>query len=122
MNNAYLCLNHCLEQLIRFCHEALFFDDDEERAIRRIYKKFSYPIVPPVIDTASLLNLFRDDKNRDEEKEISLTSDSSTLEKVQFYVYHLKSLLKSSDQQHISTASDFDDALLQFSSFISNGT
>lgn len=124
VNNAYLCLNHCLEQLIRFCDEALFFDDDEERAIRRIYKKFSYPIVPPVIDTASLLNLLQDDKNksRDEEREISLNTDSSTLEKVRFYMYHLKSLLKSSDQQHISTASDFDDALLQFSSFISNGT
>ena len=123
MNNAYLCLNHCLEQLIRFCDEALFFDDDEEQAIRRTYKKFGYPIVPPLIDTASLVTLLQrqENKARDEEQEISLTAESSALEKVQFYVYHLKSLLKSSDQQHISTVSDFDDALLQFSSFISNG-
>jgi len=53
--------------------------------------------------------------------EIFLTSKSSTLDKVNYYIYHLKSLLKTSDQQHVTTVSDFDDALLQFSSFISNG-
>jgi hypothetical protein len=119
VNNSYLCLNHCLEQLIKFCDDALFFDHDEEQAIRKIYKKFGYPIVPLSIDTNNLLNLIKNEKINF--NEIYLTADSSTLEKVQFYIYHLKILLKTSDQQHITTVSDFDDALLQFSSFISNG-
>ena len=52
---------------------------------------------------------------------MNLTAESSTSDKVYFYISHLKNLLKTSDQQHITTVSDFDDALLQFSSFISNG-
>ncbi|CAF3346265.1 unnamed protein product [Rotaria socialis] len=118
VNNAYLCLNHCLEQLKKFCDEALFFDNDEEQAIRRLYKKFSYPIVPLFISTDYLLNLLKNDKlNIDE---VYLTFESSTLDKVNFYAYHLKILLKTSDEQHITSVCDFDDALLQFSSFISN--
>jgi len=57
----------------------------------------------------------------DQYEEIVLTPESTTLDKVNYYIFHLKSLLKTSDQQHVSTVSDFDDALLQFSSFISNG-
>jgi len=72
-----------------------------------------------LIDTNKLLNLLKNEKNHF--NEIHLTSESSTLDKVNFYIYHLKNLLKTSDQQHITTVSDFDDALLQFSSFISNG-
>lgn len=123
VNNAYLCLNHCLEQLMKFSDEALFFDNDEEQAIRKAYKKFGYPIVPLSIDTAKLLNLIKNEKinTNETEKEVWLTAESSTLDKVKFYIDHLKSLLKTSDQQHITTVSDFDDALLQFSSFISNG-
>ncbi|CAF4153440.1 unnamed protein product [Rotaria sordida] len=119
VNNAYLCLSHCLEQLIKFCDEALFFDNDEEQSIRKLYKKFRYPIVPLFINTNNLLNLLK--KNETINKnEIYLTSKSSTLDKVNYYIYHLKILLKTSDEQHISTVSDIDDALLQFSSFISN--
>ncbi|CAF3326873.1 unnamed protein product, partial [Rotaria sp. Silwood2] len=59
VNNAYLCLNHCLEQLLKFCDEALFFDNDEEQSIRKLYKKFHYPIVPLFIDTNNLLNLLK---------------------------------------------------------------
>ena len=123
VNNAYLCLNHCLEQLIRFCDDALFFDSDEEQAIRKVYKKFGYPIIPLPIDTTQLLNRFSSDTSAREntDKEIYLTSESSTSDKVLFYVHHLRILLKTSDQQHITAVSDFDDALLQFSSFISNG-
>ncbi|UJR38003.1 hypothetical protein I4U23_030685 [Adineta vaga] len=122
VNNAYLCLNHCLEQLIKFSNEAVFFDTDEEQAIRKVYKKFGYPIIPLFIDTNNLLHLIKpNNSNRNEvETEINLTSDSTTLDKVQFYIQHLKILLKTSDQQHITTVSDFDDALLQFSSFVSN--
>ncbi|CAF0890511.1 unnamed protein product [Adineta ricciae] len=122
VNNAYLCLNHCLEQLIKFSTEATFLDTDEEQAIRKVYKKYGYPIIPLFIDTNYVLPLIKpDDNNRNEkENEINLTAESSTLEKVQFYIVHLKILLKTSDQQHITTVSDFDDALLQFSSFISN--
>jgi hypothetical protein len=71
-----------------------------------------------------LLNLLKNDKNNGneiQENEIFLTAESPTSDKVYFYIYHLKNLLKTSDQQNISTVSDFDDALLQFSSFISNG-
>lgn len=123
VNNAYLCLNHCLEQLIKFSTEATFFDTDEEQAIRKVYKKYGYPIIPLFIDTNTLLPLIKTTKNNHNEKEneINLTAESSTLDKVQFYITHLKILLKTSDQQHITTVSDFDDALLQFSSFISNG-
>jgi hypothetical protein len=112
-----------LEQLIRFCDEALFYDQDEEQAIRKVYRQFGYPIVPSIIDTSHLLNRFVNDSidTIDNAMEILLTDKSSIAEKVQFYVFHLKALLKTSDQQHISTVSDFDDALLQFSSFISNG-
>lgn len=119
MNNAYLCLNHCLEQLTKFCQDALFVDLDEEQAIRKLYKKYGYPIVPLSIETNRLFHLIKNDKTNI--NEIHLTAESSTLDKVNYYVYHLKSLLKTSDQQHISTVSDFDDALLQFSSFVSNG-
>ncbi|CAF1082392.1 unnamed protein product [Rotaria sp. Silwood1] len=118
VNNAYLCLNHCLEQLLKFCDEALFFDNDEEQSIRKLYKKFRYPIVPLFINTNNLLNLLKNENTN--KNEIALTSKSSTLDKVNFYIYHLKILLKTSDEQHITTVSDFDDALLQFSSFISN--
>ncbi len=123
VNNAYLCLNHCLEQLIKFNDDALFFDNDEEKAIRRAYKKFGYPIVPLVIDTNNLLHLIKNEKinTNEKENEVYLTIKSSTLDKVKFYINHLKSLLKTSDEQHITAVSDFDDALLQFSSFISNG-
>ncbi|CAF0721679.1 unnamed protein product [Adineta steineri] len=122
VNNAYLCLNHCLEQLIKFSTEALFFDSDEEQAIRKAYKKFGYPIVPLFIDTNNILNLINNENinTAEQEKEICLTAESTTLDKVKFYVNHLKNLLKTSDQQHITSVSDFDDALLQFSSFISN--
>lgn len=124
VNSAYLCLNHCLEQLIRFCDEALFFDQDEEQAVRRVYRKFGYPIVPTPIETSQLLKFFSTNvaKKIDEnDTELALTAESTTLEKVQFYIFHLKILLKTSDQQNVSTVSDLDDALLQFSSFISNG-
>lgn len=119
VNNAYLCLNHCLEQLIKFCTDASFVDLDEQRAIRKVYKQFSYPIIPLIIETNKLLNFIKQES--DQYEEIVLTPESTTLDKVNYYVFHLKSLLKTSDQQHVSTVSDFDDALLQFSSFISNG-
>lgn len=119
VNNAYLCLNHCLEQLIKFSDEAIFYDNEEEQAIRRLYKKFNYPIVPLNIDTTNILHLLKNDKTNVDE--VYVTPESSALEKVNFYIYHLKTLLKTSDEQHITTVSDFDDALLQFSSFISNG-
>jgi hypothetical protein len=119
VNNAYLCLNHCLEQLIKFCDDAIFVDNEEEQAIRKIYKKFGYPIVPLSIETNHFLNLIKNEKINI--NEVHLKPESSTLEKVNYYIYHLKILLKTSDQQHITTVSDFDDALLQFSSFISNG-
>jgi hypothetical protein len=112
-------LNHCLEQLIKFCDDAVFVDTDEEQAIRKIYKKVGYPIVPLSIETNHLLNLIKNEKSN--LIEIHLRPKSSTLEKVNYYIYHLKNLLKTSDQQHITAVSDFDDALLQFSSFISNG-
>ena len=63
----------------------------------------------------------KNEKDEDKENEIHLTVESSTLDRVHFYIYHLKSLLKTSDEQHITTVTDFDDALLQFSSFINNG-
>lgn len=119
MNHAYLCLNHCLEQLIKFCEDALFADADEEQAIRKLYKKFGYPIVPLSIETNNLLHFIKNEKTN--LSEVYLRVESSTAEKVHYYVYHLKSLLKTSDQQHITTVSDLDDALLQFSSFVSNG-
>lgn len=123
VNNAYLCLNHCLEQLIKFSNDALFVDSDEEQAIRKVYRKLGYPIVPLSVDTTNLILLIKSDSSsgNSNENEISLTAESSTLDKVQFYVNHLKALLKTSDQQHVSTVSDLDDALLQFSSFVSNG-
>lgn len=119
MNNAYVCLNHCLEQLIKFCQDALFVDPDEEQSIRKLYKKFGYPIVPLSIETNHLFNLIKNEKNNIQE--VHLTVKSSTLDKVNYYIYQLKTLLKTSDQQHVNTVSDFDDALLQFSSFVSNG-
>lgn len=119
MNNAYCCLNHCLEQLTKFCQDALFVDSDEEQSIRKLYKKYGYPIVPLSIESNRLLSLIKNDKTT--VNEIHLTSESSTLDKVNYYIYQLKSLLKTSDQQHMTTVSDFDDALLQFSSFVSNG-
>jgi hypothetical protein len=123
VNHSYRCMNHCLEQLIRFCDEASFLDPEEEMAIRKLYRKFNYPIVPWRFETASLLHLFDTHSSQveNDELEVLLTGESSTLEKVQFYIHHLKILLKTSDQQHISTVPDFDDALLQFASFISNG-
>jgi hypothetical protein len=119
VNNAYLCLNHCLEQLTKFCEDALFLDTEEEQSIRKIYKKFGYPIVPLSIETNRLLSFIKNEKSNT--VEVHLKHEASTLEKVNYYIYQLKTLLKTSDQQHMTTVSDFDDALLQFSSFISNG-
>ena len=119
VNNAYACLNHCLEQLIKFCQDALFVDPDEEQAIRKLYKKFGYPIVPLAIESNHLFNFIKNEKSN--VKEVHLTAESSALDKVNYYIYQLKTLLKTSDQQHITTVSDFDDALLQFASFVSNG-
>ncbi|CAF1130018.1 unnamed protein product, partial [Didymodactylos carnosus] len=121
VNKAYQCLNHCLEQLFNFISQPKFHQD-EQRHIYRTYLKYGCYVIGPPVNTddfiAHMKNEQENDNNsNDDEKNLSLSSSSTTTERVMFYLHHLKLLLKTIKVMNVA---DFDDALLQFSSFISS--